>query len=489
MVISRTFHLRSFINGRVLFLLTILLLIVPPAIAANTKKMDNHLARYWTDSVVQILAYKGDTLLNQGSGIVVATGGVVITSAHLLEYSDHIVIQGPKGINNNAIVVSKNDAVDLAILRSEGLNASPVKTSLNSVSQNDVLEIAGYWNLTAEKARGSFFDFSNRPKFVATVVNDKKFTKALLNGSGVVGGRYSLIASIGRGAYGGPVINRCGELLGIVRPKPNMSLKQLWQPHIPAGVEVIDISVITEQLSASKITVTAANKPCLSVLEQQTQSQIKKQAEINRAKKKIKQIKKQAEKEKEARKEAEKGRSDITEIVSEINTKAEKIGTENIEIKKENVTLLWSVVGVIATAFFIVLLLMLNKRKSSRIAKEALEIATASFGDCRFEGTDSSGAPIAFFVLGNDLMQRENGLIVGRNPDLSQVVIADDTVSREHARLFIKDNHLNIIDLGSTGGTRVNGQSIGLDGLIIISGDTVEFGEVRCTLSILGVSQ
>jgi len=482
---NKAFYFRTLLNKCLSCFLFSLLLSLPLAMAANTTDQPT---QQWANSAVQILAYNGDKLLNQGTGIVVATGGVVITSAHLLEYADRIVIQGSKGGNKNATIISKNDTIDLAILRSSDLQESPVKIALNSVSQNDAIEIGGYWSPVMEKARGSFFDFSNRPKFVATVLGNKSFTKALLNGSGSVDGRYSLIASIGRGGYGAPVINRCGELLGIVRPKRNMTLKQLWKPHVPAGVEVTDISAITAQLSASKIVANIAAKPCLSVLEQQTQAQIKKQAEINRAKKKVKQVKKQVEKEKQARIEAEKGRSDITEIVSEINTKAEKLDTENIEIKEDNKTLLWFVVGAIVTAFFIILLLLLNKKKSSQIAKEELKAATASFGDCRFEGSDSSGAPMAFIVLGKDLMQRESGLVVGRNPDLSQVVIADDTVSREHARLFIKDNHLNIIDISSTGGTQVNDQLVGSDGLIIISGDIVEFGEVRCTLSILGES-
>ena len=42
----------------------------------------------WRTAVVQVLAYKGDELYNQGSGVVVADGGVIITSAHLLEHAD-----------------------------------------------------------------------------------------------------------------------------------------------------------------------------------------------------------------------------------------------------------------------------------------------------------------------------------------------------------------------------------------------------------------
>ncbi|MBV1898752.1 MAG: FHA domain-containing protein [Cycloclasticus sp.] len=483
---NKVFYFCVQLNKCLFCLLFSLLFSVSSAFANNPTKTTDQPVKQWADSVVQVLAYKGDQLLNQGSGVVVTTDGVVITSAHLLAYADRVVLQGDDSLNKSAAIISKNEVTDLAILRSSTLQQEPVKIALNSVSNNDSLEIAGYWSLSIEKARGSFFSFSKRPKFVASELHNKSFAKALLNGSGAIDGRYSLIASIGRGGYGAPVVNRCGELLGIVSPKREMTLKQLWKPHLPTGVEVIDISILTAELSASNIVTKVADKPCLSAIEQQAQAQIKQQAQINKAKKKIKEAEKQVEKEKQARKEAEKGRSDITEIVSNINTKAESLGTENIEIKEDNKILFWSVVGAIAVAIFIILLLLINKKKSSRLAKEELKAATASFGDCRFEGVDSSGAPVAFIVLGKDLMQRKKGLVVGRNPDLSQVVIADDTVSREHARLFVKDNRLNIIDLGSTGGTQVNKQPVGPEGLIIIAGDIVEFGEVRCTLSILG---
>ena len=464
---NKVFYFCVQLNKCLFCLLFSLLFSVSSAFANNPTKTTDQPVKQWADSVVQVLAYKGDQLLNQGSGVVVTTDGVVITSAHLLAYADRVVLQGDDSLNKSAAIISKNEVTDLAILRSSTLQQEPVKIALNSVSNNDSLEIAGYWSLSIEKARGSFFSFSKRPKFVASELHNKSFAKALLNGSGAIDGRYSLIASIGRGGYGAPVVNRCGELLGIVSPKREMTL-------------------LNAELSASNIVTKVADKPCLSAIEQQAQAQIKQQAQINKAKKKIKEAEKQVEKEKQARKEAEKGRSDITEIVSNINTKAESLGTENIEIKEDNKILFWSVVGAIAVAIFIILLLLINKKKSSRLAKEELKAATASFGDCRFEGVDSSGAPVAFIVLGKDLMQRKKGLVVGRNPDLSQVVIADDTVSREHARLFVKDNRLNIIDLGSTGGTQVNKQPVGPEGLIIIAGDIVEFGEVRCTLSILG---
>ena len=88
-------------------------------------------------------------------------------------------------------------------------------------------------------------------------------------------------------------------------------------------------------------------------------------------------------------------------------------------------------------------------------------------------------------MRGKDLMQRQNGLVVGRNPELAQVVIADDTVSRQHAQLYIKENYLHIKDLGSTGGTRVNGVAVSEEGAALITGDKVDFGQVQCTLTVL----
>lgn len=467
----------------------------PLVFADTASKTSEDIHLRGTNSVVQVLAYKGETLLNQGSGVVIATGGIVVTSAHLLENSDNIIIQSANGLNNNAIIVSKVDFNDVAVLRSSNLAVDPIDISLSSASNEDVLEVAGYWQLELEKERGSFFDFGSRPKFIAQIIAKKQLAKALMNTpEGDAGSLKHITSIIGRGGYGAPLTNHCGELLGIVRPNKDKTLKQLWQPHVPSRVVVTDFNVLIKILGEQNISVKRADQPCLSVMEQQKLAQTKKQAEIDRAKKKTKQAKKEAdkalkqvEKEKKAREEAEKGRSDITSIVSDINAKAEELDAENSDVKKENETLFWFVIAAIAVAILIILMLVVKRKKDLLSAKEDLEAASAAFGDCRFEGVDSLGAPVAFFVLGKDLMQRKNGLVVGRNPDLSQVVIADDTVSRQHARLQVDGKHLCIVDLDSTGGTHVNGQSVGDESVIIISGDSIQVGDVQLNIVISGV--
>jgi len=459
--------------------------VIKPAEAAQQKTVG---------SIVQVLAYKGDTLINQGSGVVIASGGIVLTSTHLLESSDKVVIQKDKGVKNNAVVVFKADSNDVAVLRSSNLGVSPIDISLHSVSQDDAIEIIGYWKLSLEESRGSFFDFSSRPKFIAQVVAKKQFAKALLNNPKEGADSFKVVTSIGRGGYGAPLVNRCGQLLGIVRPDVGKTLKQLWQPHVPSGAVVTDLNVLIKTLEKLNIISNTASKPCLSVLEQQKLVQSKKQAEVDRAKKKIKQAKKetskaikQAEVEKEAREEAEKKNSDIKSVVTDINAKAEELDIENAEAKKENETLFWVGIVAIAAAVLIIFILFFKRKRDLLSAKMDLEAASAAFGDCKFEGVDSSGAPVAFIVLGKDLMQRKSGLIIGRNPDVSQVVIADDTVSREHARLHVEGKHLCIVDLDSTGGTQVNGQLIGVESEVIISGDNIQIGDVRVNIIISGV--
>ena len=444
----------------------------------------------WHSSAVQVLAYKGDSLLNQGSGVVVAVDGVVVTSSHLLESADRYIIKDETGQESPAVIVNKNDASDIAVLRAGGMVATPVQFSFNPVSEKDTLEIAGYWHLSPEEPRSSFFGLSNKPRFVAAVVPNIQTTKALL-GDGTGEEYLKLVTSVGRGAYGAPLANRCGQLVGLVRPKPGKTLKELWQPHTPLGAVATKVSNVEQLLVSLSISVEKASEACLSVIDQQKAAQTAKQQEIDQAKKKTRQAeeeakkaKEAAEKEKQAREDAEKGREEISTIVSDVNSKAELIDSENSEIKEKNQTLLWSVVAAIIIGLLLVIILVSKRRKDLLAANMALQAASASFGDCRFEGRDSSGAPMAFFVFGKDLMQRANGLILGRNPDVAQVVIADDTVSRQHAQLFVKDRYLHIRDLGSTGGTRINGVAVSDEGAAAIAGDVVEFGQVRCTLTI-----
>jgi S1-C subfamily serine protease len=445
----------------------------------------------WRNSIVQVLAYKGDTLLNQGSGVVITDDGIVSTSAHLLASADRLVVRQTVGKESDAIVVGQDDLSDIAILRSGG-SLPAILFSQKGVVDASTLQLGGYWHSSQEEPRRSLFGLSSKPKFIATVVPGRQVTKALTSEIDNDVKYLKLITSVGRGAYGAALANRCGQLQGMIRTKPGKTLKELWQPHTPLGAFAIRLSDLEVFLKKLSISPNKAQEPCLTVTEQQKAAEAAKQKELDKAKEKARRAeeeasnaKKEADDEKRAREDAEKDREEIATIVEDINVKAEDVNAENANIKEDNRVLFWGVIAAIVGGAFLVLLAIIKRRKDLAVANTALKAASASFNDCRFEGVDSSGAPIAFMVLGKDIMQREQGLTVGRNPEMAQVVIADDTVSRQHAQLFVKDNYLYVRDLGSTGGTRINGVAAAESGAAMISSDRVEFGDTQFTMTVL----
>jgi hypothetical protein len=69
---------------------------------------------------------------------------------------------------------------------------------------------------------------------------------------------------------------------------------------------------------------------------------------------------------------------------------------------------------------------------------------------------------------------------VGRAAD-NDLVLPDPEVSRHHARLFLHGTTWRVVDLGSTNGTRVNGERVRQ--AVFTAGDTIDFAGVRMTVA------
>jgi hypothetical protein len=76
---------------------------------------------------------------------------------------------------------------------------------------------------------------------------------------------------------------------------------------------------------------------------------------------------------------------------------------------------------------------------------------------------------------------REGFTIVGRAP-ASDIVLEDPSVSRFHARLEVSGRRIDVRDLDSTNGTRVNGRSISSAPLEV--GDAVTFGSIDAWITL-----
>jgi len=74
----------------------------------------------------------------------------------------------------------------------------------------------------------------------------------------------------------------------------------------------------------------------------------------------------------------------------------------------------------------------------------------------RFQGADLEGRKFGFNLKLDKLLEKGEGLVIGRAFECD-AVLSHSTVSRQHARLVLADNVLQIEDLGSTNGTAVDG--------------------------------
>ncbi len=453
-------------------------------------------------AVVQLLVYAGDDLLNQGSGVVVAEG-MLVTSAQLLRSQSRLVVVTESGVEHEARVITTDAPSDIALLRvvdATALGVAPLSLARSPAVEGELLQVTGFWSADPEAVRKSSLFGAARPRFQAARQSGSRVAKGLVD---VISTRdLVMLASIGRGAYGAPVMNRCGQLVGVVHAAESMTDELLWQRHeLKPKVAALPLSGLEQFLAAQGVDSSRAEAVCKSEaetkldearrLEEQSQKREteaqKRQREAERRAEEAEKKADQVEREKrEAEQDAERNQRDSTELVQdlskEVERQIERIG--DTESSRERLLQQAAVAGLVLV--LVIAGLWWKRRRDLQRAGLDLAKARARFSDCLLEGRGVEGAPIAVKISGADLLASPQGLILGRNPDLANVVISDETVSRRHARLRVVDGALTIEDLGSTGGTRVNGTRIEPGSVAALaSGDLLGVGQSEVRLRIL----
>lgn len=455
-------------------------------------------------AVVQILAFEDQDLVNQGTGFFVDGAGTIVTAAHLLRRQNKIFAVGNDGERRPAAIVKILDDADVAILRvstaPEG-GVSPATFAAVAPAKSDVLSIKGYWATGPEPERGWSLFGPERPDFIAAVQEKGSPVSAVVESASNAGA--VLFAAVGRGAYGGPALNSCARVVGMVARAPAKSNEDLWKPHIiEPRISLVASERIAALLRDAGVTPSVAAKDCKTVVASKEKAASAKAATADKKRKAAEQKAKQAEKKAkeaekkaaEAAKEKEKAKKE-TERVKQDTTKAVEGLSQRVDEKSKALKAeqeqreRYMIYGGIAVLVLLILsfLLWSKRKRDLRKAEAEIEVANARFNDCLLEGTDAAGAPLALRVSGRDLMKSANGVVFGRNPDMADMVIADDTVSRRHARIMVRDDRLYLEDLGSTGGTRVNGEVLEADGGLanVATNDVIELGGVKLTLKVL----
>ncbi len=100
-------------------------------------------------------------------------------------------------------------------------------------------------------------------------------------------------------------------------------------------------------------------------------------------------------------------------------------------------------------------------------------------------GFDSGGHAVHLSLDQDQLALAARGLVIGRQRSLSDLMLEDISVSRRHARVVKLDGGVGIIDLNSSNGTLVDGRRLAPYGepTLLRIGATVEIGDVKLNVT------
>jgi len=465
-------------------------------------------------------------------GIVVDEKGRIITSSALIgRDSDQTwsVSKTGNAANVPAAVLSIDRELGVALLEPEGspfsAHATFAREDVSTQSPIRSIAIDGAGNLIASE--GVIINTS-MPPIKQPPVN------YLLHSAP--------IASLG---FGGAVVNRCGDLVGINVVSPLLSQNRARRLDVPDGdIYALDREPLLEFLIGNNIVTDINADRCLThddavknAVEEQAKSEAeaKKSAdELEDAQQRLEELEteKQAAEDAalEAKREAERRRLEADRLKGDADAtkeerdeadkaaeEAERLAAEasiNISDYSKRIDKLTDMIerlegeiaegrkqlryaiggGVLAVLLIGALLSFWLLRRGAKLKSTAGNLAEAqqelrrTFPDVECRGEDAQKVPHAFRISGSALLRSPGGLVIGRQPATASIVLNHPEVSREHARVILRGGEVLIEDLDTTNGTKINGE-------VLISGkpvrlsdsDTLSIGSINFTVRFLDV--
>lgn len=460
--------------------------------------------------VVTVRVYDENQVPANWAGVVVSGQGDVLTSAAVLDEGPRVTVIAEGGNEFPATQRMKQKSSGLAVLRVPGLQGEGLPLSAAAIEPNRrVFSVT--WETPGRNVR--FVGGSTRESTVISTVAGRR-ARFLRH-----------TAMVGRYDYGSPVIDECGRIVALNVPDPKHSSlvtpKRYAEPE--GAMFALAANEIAPRLKGLGIAFKQATDRCASA-EERAKKQAEEAKKAKEAEKKAREAekkaqeaaKKRAEEAKKAQ-EAAKKRAEEAKKAKEAAKRAEEEAQQKAKEAEEARRLeeeerrsrerlrraaLWG--GAAGGALLLALLIWwatsARRKRRSMVAAEA-RAATAERDaaeaqrriddmpepapfDCVLTGTDGDGAPLAL-NLQRDALGSPAGAIVGRDPVGSTHVIADPSVSREHARFYVEGDALYVEDLASTNGTAINGRLLAARrGARVEAGDTVTLGSVTVTIDL-----
>lgn len=463
------------------------------------------------ESIVRVRAHDGNRLAAEGSGFVVDEAGYVLTNAHLLADAERFTVVSLKtGAEIVARQVVAKREMNLALLRVQGLGLPALNLSEQGAAVGRTVRTLRFGRgdsvRVSQGTIGTHYDLPGE-KAGDPVVH-------LLHHN----------AGVTSKAFGMPVFNECGDVVGINTPDLERGRWPFRKNAEPRGtVFALRSNDIIAALTGRGIAYTVVEEACLSAVERAEQARkaatdsVKAtQARADSVKQamadSIKAAEKRVRAERAARLKAEraKARADsvnraLADSIKAAAADSVKTARERAKAKADSLAVIeertaqrlqWIIIG--GAALLLIALLgwaLSSRRKKARLqsaesrlseaeqeAVAARRAATAapqpaSFG-CVLEGQDHAGRPFALrlsaLALGDP-----TGAILGRSPDKADFVIDHESISRAHVRLSVSGGDLYAEDLNTLNGTRINGHVLNPgEPMVLRSNDQIELGPV-----------
>lgn len=330
-------------------------------------------------------------------------------------------------------------------------------------------------------------------------------------------------------SLGMPLVNRCGEVVGMTLTSPGF-LDRLFGDADPraSGVAYAARSDwLREFLDQEGVAYNDADEVCLSAeeaaaLEAEASSERTAEVEerLEQAREEMEQARERreriaeetralrerleaAESQTDAEKQAlleslEKAEAALNEARRESARSEESVAVlqrtfERLEAENERQRRLlrYGAGGGAALLFIILIGVVMMRRRAARAAqglsdelaraqdredeKEEFEQRVAATPDVLLELRSEEGERFAVKLEARKLVSPE-GAVVGRSPNEADFVIGHVDMSRRHARFYMAGGQLVVEDLGSTNGTFVDGEAVTGEPMPVASGARIEFG-------------
>lgn len=470
-----------------------------------------------SDAIVSVRSYKNDRLLAEGAGMVINNEGYVLTSAAVLDAGSRFTVIASGNVELAADVELNEKDSGLGVLRAEGLSSTGLPLSTERPASG-----VRIFAVPPEIA-------NDENRVIAGAVSDAEVRTTSGGEIGVL--RHNAI--ITARWYGSPAIDECGRVIGLNIPNPqaislfraprNIEPKDVVFAVRAGDIASVLVSLGIEFVQEEEACVSAQTRAQQRAHEAQQAQERVRQAEeevriageqVQQAQSHTESAQEQARFSREARqqaqREAERARQEALQAdqrARQAESEAERAETQLDEAHKRleearksseklKKLAIWG--GAIGILLLISLLAswisMVRRRKheislaqarAERAEQEAGEAKrrvdeitkTAPF-DCVLTGIDDAGSPLALSIR-REALGDPAGVVIGRSPAGSVHVVANPSVSREHARICVEQGIPYVEDLNSTNGSTLNGHVL-LSGerSRISDGDELKLGSV-----------